>query len=110
MIENKKLYPTHIVSMLCRCILVFLPSAPLRPQNMSKCPLNLILAGGSWIEKMATVHPATSFDPRADANVLNKAMKGLGTDEQSLMNILCRRSNQQRVQIATAYKSCFGKV
>lgn len=44
-----------------------------------------------------TVRPATNFDPVADAQVLRKAMKGFGTDETSLINVICRRSNEQRV-------------
>lgn len=56
------------------------------------------------------MHPATSFDARADADALHKAMKGLGTDEKALMAILCHRSNGQRVLISQAYKSGYGKV
>lgn len=40
--------------------------------------------------------PAQNFDPVADANALRKAMKGFGTDEDALINIICRRSNEQR--------------
>ncbi|XP_057376837.1 annexin B9-like isoform X2 [Daphnia carinata] len=62
------------------------------------------------IEKnIRTVHPAVSFDARADADALYKAMKGLGTDEKALMAILCHRSNNQRVLISQAYKSGYGK-
>lgn len=43
-----------------------------------------------------TVVPAQNFDPVADAQALNKAMKGFGTDEDALINIICRRSNEQR--------------
>ena len=57
-----------------------------------------------------TVHAKTPFDARADADALHKAMKGLGTDEKALIDILCHRTAQQRVQIAQAYKSGYGKV
>lgn len=40
--------------------------------------------------------PAQNFDPVADANALRKAMKGFGTDEDALINVICRRSNEQR--------------
>lgn len=58
---------------------------------------------------IATVPPASPFDPRADADALHKAMKGLGTNEAALINVLCRRTAAQRAQIATAYKSGYGK-
>lgn len=49
------------------------------------------------------------FNPEADAEVLKNAMKGLGTDEDGLINVLAYRSNPQRAQIVTAYKTMFGK-
>ena len=61
-------------------------------------------------QSIPTVHPASPFDARADADRLHKAMKGLGTDEKGLMEVLCRRTAAQRVQIAQAYKSGYGKV
>lgn len=36
-------------------------------------------------------------------------MKGFGTDENALINVICRRSNEQRQLIARAYKTNFGK-
>jgi len=60
-------------------------------------------------QSIPTVHPASPFDARADADRLHKAMKGLGTDEKGLMEVLCRRTAAQRVQIGQAYKSGYGK-
>lgn len=37
-------------------------------------------------------------------------MKGWGTDEKGLINVLCRRTGTQRVQIVHAYKASYGKV
>ena len=54
--------------------------------------------------------PVEIFDPRSDADSLHKAMKVLGTDEKALMAVLCHRSGAQRVLIAQAYKSSYGKV
>ena len=62
------------------------------------------------LQNIPTVYPASPFDPRADADVLHKAMKGLGTDEKALINILCRRTSGQRSAISLAYKSGYGKV
>ncbi len=45
-----------------------------------------------------------------DCQNLQKAMKGLGTDEEMLIHILGNRSNDQRVQIRDKYKLMFGKV
>ncbi|ESO86736.1 hypothetical protein LOTGIDRAFT_148126, partial [Lottia gigantea] len=41
-----------------------------------------------------------------DAKKLNKAIKGLGTDEQVLVEIICTRSNEQLKTIKETYKSC----
>lgn len=36
-------------------------------------------------------------------------MKGFGTDEDALINVLCRRTVSQRVQIVRTYKTAYGK-
>lgn len=56
-----------------------------------------------------TVRPVENFDAAGDAHLLRKAMKGFGTDEDGLINIICRRSNEQRQLINRAYKTNFGK-
>ena len=48
------------------------------------------------------------FDPKADADLLKNAMKGIGNDKESIINIAASRNNQQRLQIRDAYKSCYG--
>jgi len=58
---------------------------------------------------MATVVDADPFDPEHDAEVLRKAMKGFGTDEEAIINVLAYRSNNQRLDIVKTYKSSFGK-
>ncbi|XP_054912592.1 annexin A5b [Poeciliopsis prolifica] len=56
-----------------------------------------------------TVKPSTNFNASADAEVLQKAMKGLGTDEDAILQLLTARSNTQRQEIKAAYKTLFGK-
>uniref|UniRef100_A0A6M2DP87 Annexin n=1 Tax=Xenopsylla cheopis TaxID=163159 RepID=A0A6M2DP87_XENCH len=56
-----------------------------------------------------TVLPAEGFDPRADAAVLRKAMKGFGTDEKSIIEVLTKRSNEQRQAIELEFKTLYGK-
>jgi annexin A7/11 len=54
--------------------------------------------------------PANPFSPRADAEALRNAMKGFGTDETAIMNVLAHRTNLQRLEIVMQYTTLFGKV
>jgi len=56
------------------------------------------------------VKPVAPFNPRQDAEVLRKAMKGFGTDEQAIINVLTKRANSQRLEITTQFKTLYGKV
>ncbi|XP_065540841.1 annexin A5 isoform X2 [Lathamus discolor] len=56
-----------------------------------------------------TVTAFSPFDARADAEALRKAMKGLGTDEETVLKILTTRNNAQRQEIASAFKTLFGR-
>jgi annexin A7/11 len=59
--------------------------------------------------EVPTVVDAAVFDPVADAQALRAAMKGFGTDEQAIIDILCKRSNRQRQIIHEAYRKEFGR-
>uniref|UniRef100_A0A8C6WH98 Annexin n=2 Tax=Neogobius melanostomus TaxID=47308 RepID=A0A8C6WH98_9GOBI len=61
------------------------------------------------IANRGTIKPHHNFDASADANVLYKAMKGLGTDEDAILQLLTARTNLQRQEIKESYKTLFGK-
>ena len=56
-----------------------------------------------------TVKWSKPFDSERDAKALRKAMKGFGTDEKAIINILCYRANEQRQAIALKFKSAYGR-
>ncbi|XP_049940933.1 annexin B10 isoform X1 [Schistocerca serialis cubense] len=56
-----------------------------------------------------TVTPAADFNAAEDGATLRAAMKGLGTDEQAIIDILTQRSNDQRQQIAKFFTEEYGR-
>ncbi|XP_015242909.1 PREDICTED: annexin A1 isoform X1 [Cyprinodon variegatus] len=63
----------------------------------------------SLLKNEGTVTAAANFNPGADAGVLEKAIKTKGVDENTIIEILVRRSNDQRQQIKEAYQQATGK-
>uniref|UniRef100_A0AAY4BHL1 Annexin n=1 Tax=Denticeps clupeoides TaxID=299321 RepID=A0AAY4BHL1_9TELE len=56
-----------------------------------------------------SVKPFVHFNAKQDADLLKKAMKGIGTDEDTILMLLTSRSNDQRQEIKAAYKKSHGK-
>uniref|UniRef100_A0A8D0LBC7 Annexin n=1 Tax=Sphenodon punctatus TaxID=8508 RepID=A0A8D0LBC7_SPHPU len=56
-----------------------------------------------------TIRAASNFDAGRDAEILRKAMKGFGTDEQTIVDVVANRSNDQRQNIKAAFKTMYGK-
>uniref|UniRef100_A0A8C5LI21 Annexin n=1 Tax=Leptobrachium leishanense TaxID=445787 RepID=A0A8C5LI21_9ANUR len=56
-----------------------------------------------------TIKDYPGFKANEDAEALRKAMKGLGTDEESIFKILTSRSNAQRQETGTSFKTLFGR-
>ncbi|XP_014670294.1 PREDICTED: annexin-B12-like [Priapulus caudatus] len=56
-----------------------------------------------------TVKPYSPFNGQADAEVIRKAMKGFGTDEKAIIDVLAHRNNAQRQKITLDFKTMYGK-
>lgn len=61
------------------------------------------------VGQRGTVREFSGFNPQEDAAKLRKAMKGLGTDEDAIIEVLAQRTIAQRQQIKLDYKTAFGK-
>ena len=54
--------------------------------------------------------PAANFSAADDGAALRAAMKGFGTDEQAIIDILTARSNAQRQEISRYFTTEYGRV
>ncbi|XP_050391394.1 annexin A4 [Patella vulgata] len=61
------------------------------------------------IKDEGTLRPQPNFNAETDCQVLRKAMKGFGTDEKAIIDVLGYRSCDQRQNIKLMYKTCFGR-
>ncbi|XP_048474709.1 annexin A4 isoform X1 [Rhincodon typus] len=61
------------------------------------------------VGQRGTVQQYPGFNSQEDAAKLRKAMKGLGTDEDAIIEVLARRTIAQRQQIKTDFKTAFGR-
>ena len=74
-------------------------SSLLSPQDLIR-ELISELSGNLEGAILALMEPKTLYD----AKCLRRAMKGVGTDEHVLIEILCTRSNREIQEIKQAYK------
>ncbi|XP_038848435.1 annexin A5-like [Salvelinus namaycush] len=56
-----------------------------------------------------SVKDFVNFNAKQDAELLHKAMKGIGTYEDTILMLLASRSNNQRQEIKVEYKKAHGK-
>jgi annexin A7/11 len=80
------------------------PPAVSQPSMQSQPSSNYALPQSNPV-----LRPYQPFNPNDDCAKLYKAMKGIGTDEKILINILCKRTSGQRQEIALSYKTGYGK-
>ncbi|KAK7507992.1 hypothetical protein BaRGS_00000957 [Batillaria attramentaria] len=61
------------------------------------------------IKEEGTLKPYPRFNAEEDVQKLRKAMKGFGTDEKAVIDIIGYRSSDQRQNLKLMYKTCFGR-
>lgn len=59
-------------------------------------------------QKTATLLPAEKFDAASDAKILYDAMKSFISNKNSIISVLCNRSEDQRLEIKKTFKQSFG--
>uniref|UniRef100_A0A8C7RHT3 Annexin n=1 Tax=Oncorhynchus mykiss TaxID=8022 RepID=A0A8C7RHT3_ONCMY len=67
------------------------------------------MADESTLLNQGTVTPYPHFSADGDAGILDKAIKAKGVDENTIIDVLVKRSNAQRQQIKASYQKASGK-
>uniref|UniRef100_A0A8C8IGJ8 Annexin n=1 Tax=Oncorhynchus tshawytscha TaxID=74940 RepID=A0A8C8IGJ8_ONCTS len=67
------------------------------------------LPDDSTLPNQGTVTPDPHFSVDGDVGILDKAIKAKGVDENTIIDVLVRRSNAQRQQIKATYEKASGK-
>jgi len=62
-----------------------------------------------WQLRQGTIKDFFGFNAGEDCKVLHEAMKGIGTNEDKIINIVGLRSNQQRQELKVQYAQMWGK-
>ncbi len=60
------------------------------------------------LQDIPTLVPVDPFNPTDDADRLNRALDGLGTNEDKITEVLCYRTASQRDTITTTYNGLHG--
>jgi len=60
------------------------------------------------VEVSPTIIAAKDFDAETDAKVLYKAMKGFGTDEDKIINVVANRSSAQLMAVEKKFRTMYG--
>uniref|UniRef100_A0A914DUG3 Annexin n=1 Tax=Acrobeloides nanus TaxID=290746 RepID=A0A914DUG3_9BILA len=66
-------------------------------------------AYGPTMNANPSLRPTPTFNANADAETLRKAMKGFGTNNQKVIQVICGRTNWERQEINKAFKVMYGK-
>ena len=63
-----------------------------------------------FLQAEGTLKPWPAFNAERDCEKLRKAMKGMGTDEKAIIDVMGYRSSVQREEVCKMFKTMYGKV
>lgn len=70
---------------------------------------SMSLAAAAIVRGTGTIKPKANFNGQKEAEILRKAMKGMGCDETAVISVVTTTNAQQRRQIALDFKTMYGK-